>query len=291
MSIFEEPKIDCHNHVFDPVRFPYAPDAHYAPAGQEIGTAAQLLAVFDAYGVQHALVVGPNSGYGTDSRCLLDVLARGNGRLKGAAVVHNAVSRSELADLQAAGVIGITFQAALLGVDYYAGTADLLAELASLGMVVDVQVEGDQLVSLLPLLQRSDVLILIDHCGRPTPGAGVDQPGFRALLGLADTGRVAVKLSGLIKCSRQGYPYQDAWPYVRALTEAFGFGALLWGSDWPFLRASERIDYGPLLRLVERLVPEPADRRRLLWDTPRALFGFGEDKPALSCLVRGTAGA
>ena len=65
MSIYDDPKIDCHNHVFDPARFPYAPDAYYKPDGQEIGTAAQLLAVFDAYGVENALVVGPNSGYNT----------------------------------------------------------------------------------------------------------------------------------------------------------------------------------------------------------------------------------
>ena len=52
LSIYDEPKIDCHNHVFDPVRFPYAPQAYYKFHGQEIGTAAQLLAVFDAYGVQ-----------------------------------------------------------------------------------------------------------------------------------------------------------------------------------------------------------------------------------------------
>jgi hypothetical protein len=24
LSIYDEPKIDCHNHVFDPARFPYA---------------------------------------------------------------------------------------------------------------------------------------------------------------------------------------------------------------------------------------------------------------------------
>ncbi len=34
-----EPKIDCHVHVLDPARFPYNPDTHYAPAGQELGTA------------------------------------------------------------------------------------------------------------------------------------------------------------------------------------------------------------------------------------------------------------
>ena len=85
---------------------------------------------------------------------------------------------------------------------------------------------------------------------------------------------MTVKLSGLVKCSRQGYPYPDAWPFVRALINAYGCDALVWGSDWPFLRAPERVDYGPLLKLVERLIPEPADRRKVLWDTPRTLFGF-----------------
>jgi predicted TIM-barrel fold metal-dependent hydrolase len=48
----------------------------------------------------------------------------------------------------------------------------------------------------------------------------------------------------------------------------------VWGSDWPFLRAPERMDYGPLLALLERHVPDPADRRRILVDTPRAVLGF-----------------
>jgi len=94
------------------------------------------------------------------------------------------------------------------------------------------------------------------------------------LLRWADTGRVHVKLSGHYKFSREPYPYRDAWPYVHALVDAFGLDGCLWGSDWPFLRASERIDYGPLLRLVEVLLPTPADRRKLLWDTPRRLFAF-----------------
>ena len=48
----------------------------------------------------------------------------------------------------------------------------------------------------------------------------------------------------------------------------------VWGTDWPFLRAPERIDYGPLLRLVERLFPDATDRHKLLWETPCKLFGF-----------------
>ena len=42
MSVFKEPKIDCHAHVFDPVHFPYGKDIDYKPSGQEIGTAAAV---------------------------------------------------------------------------------------------------------------------------------------------------------------------------------------------------------------------------------------------------------
>ena len=55
---------------------------------------------------------------------------------------------------------------------------------------------------------------------------------------------------------------------------AFGPQRCLWGSDWPFLRAPQRLDYGPLLHLFGELVPDRQVRRAILWDTPRALFGF-----------------
>jgi predicted TIM-barrel fold metal-dependent hydrolase len=275
LTIFDEPKIDCHNHVFDPARYPYAADAHYLPSGQEVGTPAQLTRMFDAYGVQNAVVVGPNSGYGEGhNECLLDTIAQSEGRFKGFAVVPNDVGRTELEQFKAADIIGITFNVALMGVDYYQNTADLLSELRDLDLLADVQVAGNQLEMIAPLLEDSGVRMIVDHCGRPDVHAGLDQPGFRTLLRWADIGPVHVKLSGHYKFSRQPYPYRDAWPYVHALIDAFGPVGCVWGSDWPFLRASERIDYGPLLRLVEFLLPDPAERRKLLWDTPRRLFGF-----------------
>jgi predicted TIM-barrel fold metal-dependent hydrolase len=274
LNIYDEPKIDCHSHVFDPKRFPFAADTPYVPSGQELGDAGKLLQVFDAYGVRHALLVGPNSGYGTDNRCLLDAIAHSGGRFRGMAVVPNDVSRSDLERLKDAGVRGITFNATVLGVDYYEHSEDLLAALTELDMFVDIQGERGQLSLLAPLVARSGARILIDHCGRPDPDEGFDQPAFQAVLALARTGRSYVKLSGYVKFSHEPYPYRDTWPYVRALIDAFGSDACLWGSDWPFLRAPERVDYGPLLSLVEQLVPDPGDRRKLLWETPRALFGF-----------------
>ena len=274
MSVFDEPKVDAHCHVLDPARFPYAADVAYRPAGQEIGTLVQYQSVMDAYGVRHALLVGPNSGYGTDNRCLLDAIARGQGRFKGIAVVPNDASRSELERLKAAGVVGVAFNATVHGVDHYATTAGLLRMLADLDLFIQIQVEHDQLVPLAPMLEQSGARILIDHCGRPTPGAGLEQPGFQAVLALARTGRAAVKLSGYQKFSAEPPPYGDAQPFVHALIDAFTLDACMWASDWPFLKATERLDVGPLLRAVERLLPDPADRRRLQWDTPCRLFGF-----------------
>jgi predicted TIM-barrel fold metal-dependent hydrolase len=192
------------------------------------------------------------------------------------AIVANDAPRRELERLRALRIGGVTFNAAFLGAEYYSNTAGLLAELTDLDMFVDLQVQADQMVDMLPLLEATDVRIVVDHCGRPRPGAGLDQPGFAALLRLAATGRVFVKISGYAKFSDQPYPYQDVWPYVRSLIQSFGPDSCVWGSDWPFLRATERIDYGPLLKLLERLIPDPADRSKLLWQTPNRLFGFAE---------------
>ena len=276
VTIYDTPKIDCHNHLLDPAHFGYTPDAWYHPVDNEQGTARQLIDLFDAYGTRHALVVGPNSGYDKDNRCLLDLLERGNGRFKGVAVVENDTSRTELERLRDRGIVGTTMQAALLGVDAFRDTEALLHDLASLDMFADVQVEANQLVEMAPILEPSGVRVLIDHCGRPTPSAGLDQPGFRLLLDLASSGRYFVKISGLVKCSTTRYPWQDSWPFVQALLEAFTPDRCMWGSDWPFLRAPERIDYGLILALIEKLVPDPVDRHTMLWETPLRLFGFDE---------------
>ncbi len=266
--------IDCHVHVFDPDRFPYAPDARYVPTGPETGTVEQLCRTHDVHGVRHALLVGPNSGYGEDNRYLVDALARGAGRFRGVAVVRNDATTAGLTSLRDAGVLGVTLNAALLGGAHYADAGDLLSALADLGMIADVQVAGDQLPAIVPLLARSGVRLLVDHCGRPDPAQGLGAPGFRELLRLGREGRAVVKLSGLVKFSHRPPPHEDTWPFVRALVDVFGPERCVWASDWPFLRAPVRIDYGPLLALLEELVPDGPARRQILRDTPCREFGF-----------------
>lgn len=269
-----ELKVDTHNHVLDPQRFPYADDVAYRPTGQEIGTAAQHRAVMAAYNVRHAVIVGPNSGYSLDNRCLLDAIAASAGRFKGIAVVRNDTGRSALEQLKAAGIIGLAFNPSLLGLDHYADALPLMKRCAELDLFVNVQVHEDQMAAFAPVLLASGAKLLIDHCGRPTPAAGLDQRGFQAVLSLGRSRRAVVKLSGLQKWSALPYPFEDTRPYIGALLDAFGLDGCVWASDWPFLKANERLDVGPLLGLVERWLPDRADRRRVLWETPCRVFGF-----------------
>ena len=272
MHLPDEARIDTHCHIFDPARFAYAPDVAYRPSGQETGSADTFAQVMDAYGVRHALLVGPNSGYGLDNRCLLDALARHPGRFKGVAVVRNDASTEELAALQAGGVVGVAFNIALHGVDHYRDIGPLVQRLARLGLLANVQVQHQQLPELLPLLLESGLRVLIDHCGRPDIRAGVGQPGFQALLALGRQKRALVKLAGYAKFSAQPFPWADTRPYVDALLDAFGPEGCLWASDWPFLRAPERIDLGALMQLTQALLPDAALRRQVLWDTPRRVL-------------------
>ena len=273
---FDAPRIDCHCHILDPMHFPYGADTSYRPVGQEIAPVDSLVRIMDLHGIRHALLVGTNSGYGQDLSPVLDALALGDGRFRGIAVVANDIGMRDLRCLKDAGFVGVAFNVPFHGIGHYAGTDDLLRRLSDLDMILNVQARDDQRLDLLPQLERSSVRIVIDHCGRPAPERGLDQSGFQAVLALARTGRAVIKLSGFSQFSRQRYPYADTHPFIQALIASFTADACVWGSDWPFLRAPERIDYAPLLQLIEVQVPDAHDRRKLFWDTPRRLFGFGK---------------
>lgn len=271
--IFDLPKVDGHCHVLDPARFPYSKQVAYHPAGQEIGTADYFSQVMQTYGTRHALLVGPNSGYAQDNRCLLDAIAQHEGRFKGVAVVPNDADRDTLAQLKAKGIVGIAFNATAYGLEYYASIDPLLGRLRELGMWAQFQVEGNQLVELLPRIERSGVKTMIDHCGRPLLQDGFTAPGFEALLALGKSSQAVVKLSGFAKFSQAGYPFDDCRKVVDRLIETYGLESCIWASDWPFLKAPYRLDYGTLLTLAANWFDQQTCLQ-LMWETPTKLFGW-----------------
>lgn len=269
--------VDTHVHVLDPARFPFDPATAYRPQPHECGTAADLARLLDAQRIDRVVVVNPTSGYGFDVRCLVHALRTLGPRARGITRAPLAVDRRALRALSARGVTGVRLDllAEQVTPSSLPAVAALLRRLADAGMLLDIQCEGDQLVPLAPLLREIPVRVVVDHLGRPVPERGVRQPGFAALLALADTGRVAVKLSGAMRCSRRPPPHADVDRFVAALARHYGPERLMWGSDWPFLRSPWRVDYAPLLVQLATWFPRAADRRRILADTPARWFGFG----------------
>lgn len=190
------------------------------------------------------------------------------------------IGLAELARLKSLGIVDVAFNLPFYDVAYYLGTVALLAKLVGLDMFLQVQIHEDQVVGLVPLIERSPVRLLIDHCGRPDIATGLNAAAFRALLALGRSGRASIELSGCIKFSRQSHPFSDTLSFVRASVEAFTLDPCIRGADWPFLRAPERVDYGPLLTLAETLFLDATGRRKLFWDTPSRLFGFDDQGPA-----------
>ncbi len=268
--------VDTHVHVFDPVRYPYAADATYRPVPAEHGTASDLACVLDAHGIDRVVLVNPTSGYGTDNRCMLAALKELGSRARGIARVSPGIAARTLATMRCGGVVGVRVDLVADGTGFVDSRSfrRFLGRLADAEMLLQVQCEGDQFAAVFPHLAQFPLHIVVDHLGRPDPARGLEAPGFRALLAGAAGGRLAVKLSGLMRWSKLPPPHADTDQFVAALLRAFGPQALVWGSDWPFLRSPRRVDYAPTLALLARQVPSAADRREILVTTPARLFGF-----------------
>lgn len=82
-----------------------------------------------------------------------------------------------------------------------------------------------------------DLVMIIDHFGLPAPPMmHRDHPPFRDLDVLVDLARhpnVAVKFSGAPALSIETYPFDDLWPSLHRVVEAFGPERLMWGGDFP----------------------------------------------------------
>src|SRR3954451_6282047 len=74
---------DCHVHVFDPDRFPYAPNRSYTPGPASVD---DLLAFEDRIGMTRCVLVQA-SPYGSDNACLIAALDRLGEGARGVAVI------------------------------------------------------------------------------------------------------------------------------------------------------------------------------------------------------------
>ena len=262
--------VDTHAHVIGaPPAYPLVPDRSYTPPA---AAASDYLAMLDATGMALGVLVQV-SVHGTDNRLLLETLRAHPARLRGVAVIPLGLRDRDLAELHEAGIRGLRLNV-LFGGGVGLDRLDAYGALArEMGWHLQFLLDARDLAEQASRLARLPVPIVVDHMGHMPTEAGLDHPGFQALLGLVRDGGW-VKLSGAFRISAEGPPYRDTIPFARALADASP-DRCVWGSDWPHVSQYQRAPkIGGLLDLLGEWVPDEERRRRLFVDNPRRLYGF-----------------
>jgi 2-pyrone-4,6-dicarboxylate lactonase len=265
--------VDAHCHVFGPGDvFPYAPERKYTPTD---ATKDQLFALRDFLGFDRSVIVQATC-HGADNRALADALITTGERARGVATIRPGVSRSELADLNEAGVRGIRFNFVKRLVDpkpdeYYLSLADLVAEF---GWHIVVYFEAPDLAERWNLFTSLPTAVVVDHMGRPDVTQPLDSEGFTLFQRfLTEHENVWSKVGGAERLSVTGPPdYSDVVPFARHLVETFP-DRVLWGTDWPHPNMKSHMpDDGALVDLIPNIAPTEDLQRRLLVANPLRLY-------------------
>ena len=262
--------IDAHAHVF--VRsLPMAIDARYRPDYD--ASWQTLLALAEKNGVGRAVILQP-SFFGFDNSYLFEALRAQQGRFRGVPWVSPSitVSADDWETLAGIGVRGLRFPIYGLPTPDWSYYRDMLAEALKRDWPIHLYVESKRLPEILPVLLDAGHKVVIPHYGMfdRTLGPARD-PGFKALIDSASSGRVWVVMCGAYRVGPE-----RARAATPMLLDAFGPSRLMWASDWPHTDTGlNRIStYAQTLRWFEEWVPDEATQRTILVDTPARLYGF-----------------
>ncbi len=282
--------VDGHLHVFRAVsaEYPRAVD-DLAPAELEV-TVEDFERVMDEHGVERAVLVplSPHDEY------LREVLSTRADRFAGV-VVHDPEDVDPLADY-----IERTRDINVQGLRVFSfGTSVTAApeELSLFPVLEEMSRRGDKLwyycrerelpllSSLLELLP--DLRVVFNHIGisperieadaegRPHVDSPLPPQALNRVCEIAEKhSNTYVMWSGQYAITRETYPFEDLIPTSRMLYDAFGSARMMWASDFPWIR--ENPGYGRLTKLVDAHFPDitDEDRRNIMGDTARRLFGW-----------------
>ena len=277
---------DCHTHVFPPSsQFPFAPNRHYTP---DTASVENLLSMHRTIGVERVVIVHP-SPYGDDNSSLLWAMRTIGRNARGVAVISDSTNNEMLHTLHQGGVRGTRLNLETVGQnDPSIAQQQLLRtakQVAPLGWHIQMYTNLSVIVGLHDTIMQSAATVVIDHFGRLNAAAGLDQPGFDALLSLVRSGKVYVKLSAGYRVS-EAADYSDLDPFAEALIAA-NPDRMLWGTDWPHpfppkgtvrnpnvIEKAHPEDNMAAIRRVARWARTRDIAKKILVDNPARLYDF-----------------
>jgi predicted TIM-barrel fold metal-dependent hydrolase len=285
------PIVDTHIHVWsnDRDRFPFAHPYVQGAEPKAVGTVELLIEDMDKHGVTHAILI-QMIHHGWDNRYVAHCIKAHPRRLKAHGLIDptnpNVAEKLEYW-VKEHGLAGMRFSPI-----YYKGRDDWLTSAAhraawkkadDLGVVLNFYIATQQLPTLETMIRRfPGVNVIIDHLSQLDLKARDPAPELEKLLALARHPRVWVKVSELSSVAKTGkYPFEDAYPVVKRVYEAFGPDRLLWGTGYP---GAARAAYGrPTLKqelvLVQEKIPffTAQDREKILGRNAARLWKLDSD--------------
>jgi predicted TIM-barrel fold metal-dependent hydrolase len=264
----ESALVDSHTHTFAP-GLPRAPDARYAPDYD--ASYDRLLAMAESNGIGRVVIAQP-SFLGFDNSYLLGALRAKPGRLRGEPWIEPRTTAAQWDEMATLGVIGLRFPIFGLPTPSWADYKETFAEAKRRSWHLHLYVESKRLPEILPVFLDTGAAVVVPHMGMFEAKLGPERdPGFKALVEAAKSGRAYVMLSAPYRTSFEG-----ARVAASILLEAYGPDRLLWGSDWPHTNTEldRTTTYPKMLQSLAEWVPDAATRRKILQDTPTRLFAF-----------------
>ena len=268
--------IDTHVHLFER-RYRLSPGRGYNPPESTLTDLKKLHAIL---GVDRVVFTQP-SVYGTDNSAILDGMAALNAetpnRARCVIAIDMSISEAELARLDATGARGVR-----LNTDNKGGMpialsdiADLASKIAPFGWHIEFLFPGKDILDLLPVFDRLRIPMSIGHFAYQPATAGVDAPGFKALLDLMRRGNTWMKISGANRVSATDLPpYDDVKPMAQALVEAAP-DRIMWGTDWPHPnKYAVNPNDGDLVDALADWIADETLRRRIMVETPAEFYRF-----------------
>jgi predicted TIM-barrel fold metal-dependent hydrolase len=251
-------------------------------AGPDHVTGDEMVAAIDAVGVDGAILVSPFSLYRYDASYAVEVYAAYKARFRLIKPVDttDAGVADVIADWKTTkGTVGIRV---FLNQDTSSDPSDpginrALAAAAKNSMPVNLAASGrlDQVAGL--AARNPDTVLVVDHLGLQQPFHPPAPPHSWAnlpkVLALASQPNVRIKISGACTLSHEPYPYNDIWPPVLQIIEAFGIDRCMWGTDWT--RATELLTYEQgveSFRKPNRL--SDSDKAKLMGGTLEKVYGW-----------------
>jgi predicted TIM-barrel fold metal-dependent hydrolase len=278
--------VDAHMHVWSDGkgRFPYVHPYEPGAKPRGAGSVEMLLDDMDRDGVSHAILVQVIH-HGWDNRYLAQCVKDHPKRLKAHGLIDpldaNVADRLQYW-VKEQGLAGMRFSPI-----YYEGRDDWMTSKAhrlawkkaeALGAVFNFFIATGQLPKLEVMIRSfPGVQVIIDHLSQLDLTLKDPAHELSKLLALSRYPRVWVKVSELASISKTKiYPFEDTYPWVKRVYEAFGPDRLLWGTGYPGTARAryDRPTLGQELTLVRERIPflTTLDREKILGQNAARLW-------------------